>query len=137
MNCPHGIWVDTRGTAPILVVADRENHRLQTFTLDGKHVGFIGEELRRPCHFDQRGEELIVPDLNGTVTIFDKDNRFVTHLGDNPDVWKIKGWPNLPQDQRIEGKFISPHAACADAKGDIYVVEWISDGRVTKLRHVS
>ena len=32
---PHGIWVDTRGGAPVLVVADRRNNRLQRFTLDG------------------------------------------------------------------------------------------------------
>ncbi len=35
--CPHGIYCDTRDPAnPRLVVADREHHRLQFFTLDGK-----------------------------------------------------------------------------------------------------
>ena len=38
---PHGIWVDTRGAAPVLVVADRRNNRLQRFTLDGKHIDFV------------------------------------------------------------------------------------------------
>src|SRR6266850_171019 len=33
---PHGIWVDTRASSPILVVADRRNNRLQRFTMDGK-----------------------------------------------------------------------------------------------------
>jgi hypothetical protein len=136
MDCPHGIWVDTRGSAPILVVADRGNARLQTFTLDGKHAGFVSDELRRPCHFDQRGDELYIPDLHGRVTIFDRNNRLITHLGDNPDVWKTKGWPNLPHDQRVTGKFISPHAACVDGQGNLYVVEWVSDGRVTKLRRL-
>ena len=32
---PHGIWMDTRGASPVLVVADRRNNRLQRFTLDG------------------------------------------------------------------------------------------------------
>jgi hypothetical protein len=136
LNCPHGIWVDTRGPAPVVMVADRTNQRLQTFTLDGKPIGLITEELRRPCHFDQAGDELYIPDLYGRVTIFDRQNKLITHLGDNPEVWKIKGWPNLPHADRQPGKFISPHAACVDARGDLYVVEWIPDGRVTKLRRL-
>ena len=136
LDCPHGIFVDTRGAEPVLLVADRGNARLQKFTLDGEHAGFVTEELRRPCHFDRRGDELYIPDLHGRVTIFDRDNRLITHLGDNPDVWKRKGWPNIPHDDRAAGKFISPHAACVDAEGNIYVVEWISDGRVTRLRRV-
>jgi DNA-binding beta-propeller fold protein YncE len=136
LDCPHGIWVDTRGANPVLTVADRSNQRLQLFTMDGKHAGFVNDELRRPCHFDQYKDELYIPDLWGRVTIFDKNNRLITHLGDNPEVWKAKGYPNLPQEQRIQGKFISPHSAAVDSDGNIYVVEWISDGRVTKLRRV-
>ncbi len=140
MDCPHGIWVDTRqakhGRAPILTVADRSNKRLQRFTLDGQHIDFITDELRAPCHFDQRGEELLIPDLHGRVTIFDRNNKLITHLGDTPDVWKEKGYPNLPHSERVDGHFISPHSSCWDRHGNIIVVEWISDGRVHKLRRV-
>src|ERR1700732_221998 len=46
LDCPHGLWVDTRGVetskeTPLLVVTDRGNSRLQRFTLDGKHVDYI------------------------------------------------------------------------------------------------
>ena len=41
------------------VVADRANARLQYFTLDGQHIGFVND-LLFPAHFDIRGE-------NGTV----------------------------------------------------------------------
>lgn len=136
MNCPHGIWIDTRGEEPKIVVADRANVRLQYFSLDGRHLGFVTEELRHPCHFDQREGDLLVPDLHGRVTIFDKDNKLVTHLGDNPGVEKREGYPNLPQEQRVPGQFISPHMAIWDHDGNVYVVEWVSDGRVTKLRRV-
>ena len=34
------------------------------------------------------------------------------------------------------GKFNSPHSATADTLGNIYVVEWITGGRVTKLEKV-
>src|SRR5438445_7000474 len=34
---PHGVWLDDRpGRAPAVVVADRANARLQSFSLDGK-----------------------------------------------------------------------------------------------------
>ncbi|MCX6622875.1 MAG: hypothetical protein NTY38_17780 [Acidobacteria bacterium] len=136
VDCPHGLWVDTRQQEPVLLVADRTNQRLQTFTLDGRHLGFVTDELRRPCHFDAWHDELVIPDLWGRVTIFDRNNHLIAHLGDNPEVWKAPGYPNLPHEQRPEGKFIAPHAACVDPEGDIYVVEWIRDGRVTRLHRV-
>lgn len=137
LDCPHGIWVDTRGSEPIIVVADRSNSRLQTFSLSGDHLGFYTHAMRRPCHFDQSPKgELLIPDLWGVVTIYDKNNKMVSQLGDNQGVWEKKGWPNLPHDTWSPGKFISPHAACWDKHGDIYVVEWIAEGRVTKLKRV-
>ena len=47
-DCPHGLMVDTRGENPVLAVADRGNHRLQNFTLDGQHIRFITDELLEP-----------------------------------------------------------------------------------------
>jgi len=135
MNCPHGIWVDTRGPTPEVVVADRSNVRLQYFSLDGKHLRFVVDELRHPCHFDQRGGELLIPDLHGRVTIFNKENRLVTHLGDNADPSR-RGRNDLPPEQWVEGQFVAPHAACWDRDGNIYVAEWVRVGRVTKLRKV-
>ncbi|GMU20487.1 MAG: hypothetical protein AMXMBFR13_05840 [Phycisphaerae bacterium] len=137
MSCPHGLWVDTRGDQPLVVVADRANVRLQYFTLDGKHVKFVTENLRHPCHFRIRGKDLLIPDLHGRVTLFDKDNKLIAHLGIDSDEEKWdrpEGYPNVPREKRVAGKFISPHDACWDAKGNIYVVEWVPDGRVTKLR---
>jgi hypothetical protein len=135
MRCPHGIWVDTRGAEPVLVVADRANVRLQYFTLDGEHIGFVTDELRHPCHFDQRGDDLLIPDLMGRVTIFDRNNRLICHLGDNPDP-ALRANNDVPQNRLVPGQFCSPHAACWDASGNIYVVEWLHYGRVTKLRRV-
>jgi sugar lactone lactonase YvrE len=45
---PHGICVDTRGTEPVVTVADRRNNRLQTFTLDGKRYELARNEPRDP-----------------------------------------------------------------------------------------
>lgn len=137
MKCPHGIWCDTRNAEePTIVVADRSNVRLQWFTLDGKLIKIVNDELRHPCHFSQRGGDLLIPDLRGRVTIFDKDNKLITHLGDNPDKSQ---WANngvKPQDVK-PGVFCTPHGATWDRAGNAYIVEWLPYGRVTKLKRVS
>ncbi len=134
-NCPHGIWVDKRGAESILRVADRENHRFQNFTLAGEYIGATNADLRRPCHFDARGTDLLVPDLAGRVSIFDGQNQLITHLGDNPNESQ-RANPGVPVEARVPGRFCSPHGACWDKNGNIYVVEWLKPGRITKLARV-
>lgn len=136
LNEPHGIWIDTRGGPPRVVVADRRNNRLQRFTLDGAHVDFV-TGFRLPCHFDERNGLVVIPDLHGRVTLLDSDNQVAQHLGDS----NAPGWNNplrtRPRDAFIPGQFICPHGACFDRDGNIFVVEWVEVGRVTKLRKVS
>jgi len=132
---PHGIWVDERGATPTLVVADRRNNRLQRFTLDGRHLEFV-PGFRLPCHFDERNGMVVVPDLHGRVTLMDKANQIVEHLGDsNPGT----NYPlrTQPRDAFVPGQFICPHGACFDYEGNIFVVEWVEVGRVTKLRRLT
>jgi hypothetical protein len=132
---PHGLWVDARPATPVLVVADRRNNRLQRFSLDGHHIDFV-PGFRLPCHFDERKGMVVVPDLHGRVTLMDSRNAIVEHLGDSnaPD------WNNplrtQPREAFIPGQFICPHGACFDHEGNIFVVEWVEVGRVTKLVRV-
>ena len=129
---PHGLWLDNRGKEPILAVADRGNRRIQYFTLDGKHIKFVTDGMRQPCHFSIRNGEMLVPDLDSIVTILDQDNKVVAQLGD--------GFPsNLrdhPRSDFIPGKFIHPHDAIFLRNGDILVAEWVPIGRVTLLKKV-
>jgi hypothetical protein len=143
MRTPHGIWLDDRkGREPALVVADRANARLQYFTLDGKHVGFV-KDLLFPAHFDIRGEVLMVPDLHARVSLFDKDNKVIAQLGDDAD-WRKKvlvqdksGYVERRRPEQCPaGKFIHPHDACFDSKGNVFVVEWVATGRVSLLKKV-
>lgn len=140
MKTPHGLWLDDRpGRAPALVVADRANFRLQYFTLDGKHIGFVKDVLF-PAHCEVRGEVLLVPDLHARVSLFDRDNKPIVHLGD--DATRIRADApkfEIRKDPKkwIAGKFVHPHDACFDKDGNIYVVEWVETGRVTKLKRVS
>jgi hypothetical protein len=43
----------------------------------------------------------------------------------------------MTRDHFAAGKFVCPHGACFDHDGNIFVVEWVEVGRVTKLSHVS
>jgi hypothetical protein len=132
---PHGIWMDMRGAAPLLLVADRRNARLQYFTLDGKHHSFVGGVVY-PCHFHERKGLLVVPELDARVTLMDKNNKVLAYLGENKD-GKQRQLRLRPREEFIPGKFVCPHGACFDHNGDIFVVEWVEAGRVTKLRQVS
>ncbi|RAP76920.1 6-bladed beta-propeller [Paenibacillus montanisoli] len=133
MNCPHGISIDLRGNEPEIYVADRGNNRIQVFTLDGQHKRFIVDDMDMPCSFYYFGDEVYFPDLHSRVTVFDRSDRLITHLGEDQQAYKQKGWPNLPKDYYRPNKFSSPHGVCVDSKGNVYVAEWIFDGRVTKL----
>src|SRR5581483_341951 len=137
-NTPHAILVDTRGPEPLILVTDRAQHRLQWFTLDGKHVRTLpgdGDLLRLPAALDERGGDLVVGDLSGRVTILDKDNKLITHLGDNIDP-KKRAKNTITPDEWLEGQFISPHGVCWDEHGNLYVEEWLQTGRVVKLKRV-
>ncbi len=145
LQTPHGIILDNRpGRTPSLLVADRANNRLQYFTLDGQHLGFVLDpkpEHTFPAHFDIQGTELLVPDLFARVSIYDLENRPIVHLGYDPQ-WteRVKGdMFALRKDPKSweAGKFVHPHDACFDREGNIYVVEWVPTGRVTFLKKVS
>jgi hypothetical protein len=135
MNTPHGLWLDTRKSTPTVVAADRENHRLKVFDLEGALIKIVEGDLRRPCNMYQHGSDLVVADLAGRVSIFDQDYRLITHLGDNPDPDK-RAKNGIPKEEWVDGLFISPHSAAWDSKGDLYVMDWLALGRISKLERI-
>lgn len=137
-NCPHGLWFDHRKGYPELYIADRGNRRFQVYDGDGNfNRAFGSETLTSPCGAVSFGDDLIVPELSARVSILDKNDRLVCYLGENEQTSTIKGWPDHPKTLIQPGKFNSPHAAAADSKGNLYVVEWIIGGRITKLKRTS
>jgi hypothetical protein len=79
---------------------------------------------------------MVIPDLNARVTLLDKNNRVLVQLGDDStsDYRKTR---TMSRDAFTAGKFVCPHGACFDHLGNIFVVEWVEVGRVTKLRKVA
>jgi sugar lactone lactonase YvrE len=135
LDCPHGIAVDYRLAEPNLIVADRSNKRLQRFTLDGKYIDVM-EGFSAPCYFGfYKNGDVVVPDLFAKVTVLNKDNKIVADLGDDSES-KYMATRKLTRDHFTPGKFVCPHGACFDHAGNIFVVEWVEVGRVSKLRKV-
>lgn len=131
----HGLAVDLRGPKPLLLVCDREHRRLVHFDLEGKLVGVVAENLRRPCSVAFRGRYLAIAELEARVTILDPSNKPVAHLGDNPD---HKQWANykVPADAWQDGVFTAPHAVAFDREGNLLVMDWNAWGRISRLNLV-
>jgi hypothetical protein len=135
MNNPHGNMIDMRDPAkPVLLVADRGNARIVRYTLDDKPIDVVAGTLQ-PCHFHEFKGNLVVPDLSARVSILDKDNKIVANLGEG-----LMGNPQRTTQDRstfVPGQFVNPHGAIFDHTGNIFVVEWVEIGRVTKLRKLA
>jgi hypothetical protein len=136
LNCSHGLAVDTRYDQPLLLVCDRENRRLCHFDFDGKFVRTVTQHLRRPCQISFHGDYTVISELEGRVTILDKENTPVAFLGDNPQKAQWANYKLQPGD--IAPTFFSAaHGCYIDQQANIYVSDWNESGRVTKLSRVS
>lgn len=141
-NTPHGLWIDRRpGGEAEIVVTDRAHHTLQTFTLDGEFKKTVmGFGL--PANVDTYQDLMVVPELVARVSILDREHKTLATLGDDreriladkeqSDGFTIRADPSTWQD----GKFVHPHDACFDLDGNLFVAEWVTTGRVTKLTRV-
>ena len=82
----HGIWINTLRPEPEVYIADRQNNRIQVFSLELDYKRTIlDHEVRNPCCFYQHKDKLYIPDLASRVTIIDSQDQLVTHLGDGKD----------------------------------------------------
>ena len=134
LNNPHGNMVDLRDPAnPVHLIADRGNGRIVRYSLDDKPMDIV-TGTTRPCYFYAHKELVVVPDLSGPVTLLDKDNKVIERMGVGPG-----NPPRTTEDRSsfVPGQFVAPHGACFDHEGNIFVVEWVEIGRVTKLRKVA
>ncbi len=130
---PHGMLLDTAGEKPLLVVADRENHRLQRFLLSGELFDVIEAELRRPCSLARRGDLYAVADLTGRVTLIDAvKGTLAAHLAEQPDPAK-RAQNGIPRTDWRPGELLSPHGVAFGLDGAVYVEDWNHLGRVSRL----
>ena len=132
---PHGLWFDSRKEAAELYVADRSHGRVQVFDGEGRFLRAFGAPfLNRPCGFARDGDRLLVPDLRARLTILDLHDRPLAHLGENDRVCALPEWPDGTP--LSPGLCNSPHAAAADAAGNLYLAEWRRGGRIARLERL-
>jgi hypothetical protein len=128
----HGLTIDHRFDQPLLLVCDRENHRLVHFDLDGRFVRTLATGLRRPCQASFLGDQLVVSELEGRVTILDRNHTPVAFLGDNPDTSQWAQYDIAPE-SITSGCFSAAHGIHAVSGTTIYISDWNRTGRVTRL----
>ncbi len=138
-SLPHGLWIDERiPEDPKIIIADRAHNALQLFSLKGEYLKTI-KGFGLPANLDIRENLLLVPELVARLSILDQNFKTVLTLGDDRervvgDKQDNGGYTIRANATKWQpGKFVHPHDACFDQKGNIYVAEWVSTGRITKL----
>ena len=131
-NTCHGIALDRRPARPLLFVCNRNNNRVEYWDLEGHFVKVIRKDLRMPAAVHIRGDYALIPELQGRVTVLDKDGNIVAQLGDNP-VAEQRANFGLPPDQWKDGICNSPHGGSIDRDGDLIVTEWSQFGHLHKF----
>jgi DNA-binding beta-propeller fold protein YncE len=128
----HGIAVDTRLDKPLLLICNRNNNRVEYWDLDGNFVKVIQKDLRMPAAVYIRGDYAVFPELQGRVTVLNKDGSIAAQVGDNPNP-KQRANYGLPPDQWKTGICNSPHGAAMDKSGNLIVSEWSQFGHLHKF----
>lgn len=141
-NCPHGLAQDDQGR---VYIADRGNHRIAIYDADGTFIQAHDDLCHSPCGFDLKHGLIVIPELLGSIKLFDQDWRLIHEIGRHDRIQahideqgelqqKVPdGWPNVPHESIPTGSFNSPHAACFGNNGEAYVAEWILGGRVSRI----
>lgn len=123
-NLPHGTWVDEEHR---LYVADRENSRIQIFTLDGRFITQWKDVNRPTCIFGDGEGAVYVTELGylaglfpGTRVPADRDPiaRLTIRSTEGRIITRWGG-----EDRCSPGNFYAPHAVSMDSRGDLYVGE--------------
>ena len=131
----HGIGLDTRNGKPLLFVCNRNNNRVEHWDLDGNFVRVIQKDLRMPAAVHIRGNYALVPELQGRVTVLNKDGSIAAQLGDNPNE-KQRANFGLAQAEWKDGICNSPHGGSIDKDGNLIVAEWSQLGHLHKFARV-
>ena len=130
-NILHKLAMDTRFDPVRIIATDRLNNRVVHLGLDGEFLGVVNDELKLPAAVTILGDNVIVAELEGRITILDKAGRVVAHVGTNTD--EGIGTNRMPPEQWRTGYVVAPHGVATNAEGDLFVAEFSTFGRVHKF----
>lgn len=123
--------MDTRFDPVRIIATDRMNNRVVHLALDGTFLGVVNDDMRLPAAVTIDGDQAIIAELNGRVSILDKQGRAVAHIGTNTE--DGIGSNQMPPERWRTGYVVAPHGIATDARGNIYVAEFNTYGRVHKF----
>ena len=130
-NTLHKLAIDTRFSPARIIACDRANNRVVHLSLDGQFVGVVAKDLLLPAAIVIDGDNAIVGELTGRVTVLDKSGAVVTRIGANTE--QGVGTNKLPPAQWREGFVLAPHGVALNAHGDLFVSEFSAFGRVHRF----
>ena len=130
-NTLHKLAIDRRFQPARLIACDRANNRVVHLSLEGAFLGVVAKDLLLPAAIVIDGDNAIVGELNGRVTVLDKSGAVVTRVGTNTD--QGIGTNKIPPDQWRPGLVLSPHGVALNARGDLFVSEFSAFGRVHRF----
>lgn len=116
-DLPHCVRVDPRNR---VMIADRENNRIQFFTLDGEYIEEWGDLLQPDTIFIDDDDLVYIAELEQRISIMTLDGEVVSQ-------WSSERGSTVP------GEFLAcPHGIWLDSHGDMYVGEVQADARLQK-----
>jgi len=127
----HKIAIDPRFDPVRIIATDRLNNRVVHMALDGRFLGVVNDELLLPAALAIDGDNVIVGELNGRVTVLDKKGDVVTHVGTNTE--DGIGTNRMPPERWRTGYVVAAHGVATNAEGDLFVAEFSTFGRVHKF----
>jgi hypothetical protein len=130
-NTLHKLAIDTRYTPARIIAVDRANNRVVHLTLEGVFLGVVAKDLLLPAAIVIDGDNVIVGELTGRVTVLDKNGAVVSRVGANTE--QGVGTNKLPPAQWREGFVLAPHGVALNARGDLFVSEFSAFGRVHRF----
>ncbi len=111
----HSVWEH----AGRVYVADRENNRIQIFSLDGDFIDMWTGFERPTKLFVDRENVMYVAELEDRVSIVDLQGNVIGRFGS--------------ERSHDPGKFWGPHGIWTDSVGDLYVAEVLEGARLQKF----
>jgi hypothetical protein len=130
-NTLRKLAMDTRFQPARIIACDRANNRVVHLSLEGEFLGVVARDLLLPAAVTIDGDNAIIGELTGRITILDKTGSVIARVGTNTETGV--GTNQVKPDQWRTGFLLSPHGVAINDRGDLFVAEFNTVGRVHRF----